>query len=56
MIVMRAEHTWDFEEKYMSSFNKLGQNFYTTSLFVTMKGFDMYVHTKKVAKQCTLHD
>ena len=56
MVMMRAEHTWDYEEKYMSSFNKLGQKFYTTSLFVTMTGFDMYVHKKKVAKQCTLHN
>ena len=54
MVVMRAERTWDFEEKFICSFNKLGQKLYTTSIHVTMAGFEMYVHTQKVAKQNTL--
>lgn len=52
--VMRAEHTWDFEGKFLGSFEKLGQKFYTCSIHVTMTGFDMYIHKKKTARESTL--
>ena len=45
--VMRKDHSWDFEEKFVGSFDRQGVKFYTTKIHVTMTGFDMFSHKKK---------
>ena len=54
--VMRQDHLWDFEEKFVGSFDRQGVKFYTTTIHVTMTGFDMFSHKKKRTKESTAED
>ena len=54
--VMRQDHSWEFEEKFVGAFDRQGWKFYTTTIHVTMTGFYMFTHKKKRANESTIEE
>ena len=54
--VMRQDHSWEFEEKFVGAFDRQGVKFYTTTIHVTMTGFDMFTHKKKSENESTIEE
>ena len=51
--VMRQDHSWDFEEKFIGAFDRHGVKLYTTTIHVTMKNFSSrHNTTAKSAHSC----
>ena len=54
--VMRQDHSWDFAEKFVGVFDRQGVKFYTTTIHVTMTGFEMFTHKTKRENESTIEE
>ena len=52
-MVMCTSDIWSYDEKYVFSYNLCTQNFYTSTIEVTMTDFAIDYNAKKTAKSIT---